>query len=104
MSGALPIRIAGSAAIEIREAAKWWRSNRDKAPAAFREELDRAFELIATQPTIGARALDVELPGVRRILLARVRYHLYYRVVENPRRVEVLSVWHANRGSAPRIA
>lgn len=104
MSAALPIRIAGSAAIEIREAAKWWGSNRPKAPAAFREELGRAFELIAAQPTIGARALDVDLPDVRRILLARVRYHLYYRVVESPRRVEVLSLWHESRGAAPPIA
>ena len=51
----------------------------------------------------GARARSERLPGVRRILLSRVRYHLYYRVNEESRQVEVLALWHARRGGGPNL-
>ena len=83
---------------------RWWRANRSKAPAAFVEELERALELIAAEPGIGARARNSRLAGVRRVLLHRVRYYLYYRVIEAPvAGVQILAVWHASRGSDPRI-
>jgi plasmid stabilization system protein ParE len=99
VSGALPVRIATSAARAIAEAAAWWLDNRPKAPDAFAEELERALQLIASQPKIGARARNATLVGVQRIHLARVHYHLYYRVTSNPAAVEVLALWHASRGS-----
>jgi len=52
VSGPLPVRIVGTAARAIIEAAEWWASNRSKAPEAFREELERALQLIAAQPAI----------------------------------------------------
>jgi plasmid stabilization system protein ParE len=98
-----PVRIAGSAARAIAEAAAWWTANRPKAPDAFVTELERALQLIAVHPGIGARATNVRLAGVRRILLARVRYHLYYRVADASEAIEVLALWHASRGSPPKI-
>jgi hypothetical protein len=53
-----------------------------KPPNAIREDLDRASSLIAIQPEIGTRARNVKLSGVRRVHLTRIRYDLYYRVVE----------------------
>ena len=79
------------------EADEWWTVNRQKAPKAFAEELLRAFELIASHPDIGARAQNTNLPDVRRIHLARVHYHLYYRVVAAPPAIEVLALWHTSR-------
>jgi plasmid stabilization system protein ParE len=96
----LPIRVARRAAGEIIEASDWWRNNRPDAPNAVREEIERAFDLISSQPNVGARALNVSLQGVRRVHLARIRYHLYYRVT--PSAVEVLAFWHASRGTGPR--
>ena len=101
MSGPLPVRIVNTAARAILEGAQWWTANRLKAPDAFIEELTRAFRLIASQPAIGARAQNIRLPGVRRIHLARIHYHLYYRVSGSPPVVEVLALWHTSRGSAP---
>ena len=72
MSAPLPVRIVGSAAWAIAEAAEWWAANRPKAPDAFVTELERALQLIASQPAIGARATNVELAGVRSVHLARV--------------------------------
>jgi|SRR5215216_3109743 len=90
MKSPLPVRIVGSAARIIEEAAAWWGRNRPKAPDAFDIDLENALTLIASHPEIGIRALNVSLEGVRRVHLARVRYHLYYRLTDEPA-VEVLA-------------
>jgi hypothetical protein len=61
MSDLLPVRITALAAQHIVVAKAWWRNNRTAAPQAIDQELKRAFTLIASQPTAGARATDVEL-------------------------------------------
>ena len=41
---------------------------------------------------------------VRRILLRRVNYHLYYRLVEFPAHsIQVVALWHASRGDVPDL-
>jgi hypothetical protein len=40
---------------------------------------------------------------VRRVLLSRVSYFLYYRVNRTSGSVEVLAFWHARRGSGPEL-
>lgn len=104
MSGPLPVRIVESATRAILEAAEWWSANRPKAPDAFAEELDRALQLLASQPAIGARARNIKLAGVRRIHLTRVHYYLYYRVIPEPATVEILALWHTKRGSPPKLS
>jgi plasmid stabilization system protein ParE len=99
----LHIDVSDLARAQIRAAEQWWRVNRLKAPNAIREELERASLLISVQPEIGARASNVSLAGVRRIHLARVRYDIYYRVVADPERIEVLAFWHASRVSSPPL-
>ena len=103
MTGPLTIRVVSSAARAIKEASEWWIANRTKAPDAFSEELRCAFQLIAAHPRIGARAQNANLPNVRRVHLARIHYHLYYRVVDNPPAIVVLALWHTSRGSAPNV-
>jgi plasmid stabilization system protein ParE len=103
VSEPLEITVSLLAAGHIRAAETWWRINRPKAPNAIREDLEGASSLIAAQPEVGARAQNVVLPGVRRLHLARIRYDLYYRLVDAPRRLEILAFWHASRGSSPPI-
>ncbi|HKO54585.1 MAG TPA: type II toxin-antitoxin system RelE/ParE family toxin [Thermoanaerobaculia bacterium] len=100
---ALRVKPTRLAARQIREEANWWRRNRTKAPNLFREELRRAFKLIADYPEVGAQAEDVELADVRRILLAATQHHLYYRIVGEPKRIEVLAVWSTSLGEAPHF-
>jgi plasmid stabilization system protein ParE len=88
---------------EVAEAKRWWRANRTKAPDALEEELTTALDLIATTPAIGAVARNVALPGVRRIFLNRVNYFVYYRPRAESRVVEVVALWHARRGTGPRL-
>ena len=79
---------------QIREASEWWYQNRPSAPDLFKTELRRAFDLITGQPLLGPPSRGARTSDVRRVLLARVRYHLYYRVIESRETVEVLALWH----------
>ncbi|HYC87701.1 MAG TPA: type II toxin-antitoxin system RelE/ParE family toxin [Thermoanaerobaculia bacterium] len=92
------------AAQQIRNESLWWRRNRTKAPNLFREELRRAFALIAEYPEAGAIAEDVELAGVRRVLLVGTQHYIYYRIHRPAQRIEVLAVWSTRRGDPPPIA
>lgn len=97
MSSRLPLRITRRAAQEIGDASEWWNLNRPAAREAFRRAIERAFELISSQPSIGAVAANTKLSGVRRVHLSSIRYHLYYRVKDKPRTIEVLALWHTSR-------
>lgn len=103
MSSPLPVRIVGSAGWAILDAAEWWVANRPKAPDIFAVELERALQILASQPLIGSRARNVKLAGVRRLHLPRVHYHLYYRVTPQPEVVEILALWHTSRGTSPNL-
>ncbi|MBI4473599.1 MAG: type II toxin-antitoxin system RelE/ParE family toxin [Acidobacteria bacterium] len=95
----LPVKATPIADGQIQKAARWWLANRDKAPNAFKEELDRGFALISQRPDVGAMATNVKLKGVRRIHLSRIRYFLYYRAMSD--HVEVLALWHSSRLKGP---
>jgi plasmid stabilization system protein ParE len=97
------VRSTPFAAQQIRNESHWWRRNRTRAPNLFREELRRAFALIAEYPEAGAIAEDIELGGVRRVLLVDTQHYVYYRVLRSVQRIEVLAVWSTNRGDPPPI-
>jgi hypothetical protein len=40
---------------------------------------------------------------MRRILMPRTRYHVYYVVAEDERLVLVHAVWHTARGQGPKL-
>lgn len=98
------VRTTPQADASIIEAAAWWRANRAAAPDLFEQELSGAVALLAGAPDVGRRYRHRGIPGLRRLLLPRVRYHVYY--VHHPERGEVvvLVVWSAVRGRGPRIS
>jgi plasmid stabilization system protein ParE len=95
------VRVTKRAQAQIDRAAKWWDENRDLEPEAFDEDLAKAFLLLRAEPRIGTPASSTRAQGVRRLHLARIRYHLYYRIRVGV--VEVLALWHASRGSGPSL-
>jgi plasmid stabilization system protein ParE len=99
----LHIEVSDLAEAQIDELDAWWRQNRLKAPNAVREELERVSALIAFHPGIGARARNLKLPGVRRIFIERIHYHVYYRVTGSPEYIEIVAVWGSRRGTPPPI-
>lgn len=98
---ALALQVAPVAEEQIRTASAWWHEHRQAAPDLLEAELERAFELITSQPGVGAPALDEGFEVVRRITVRRSRYHLYYQVHEQT--VEVLALWQTSRGTGPAL-
>lgn len=101
MTSPLRIKVSRHAQAQIEEAAAWWAQNRPLAPGAVRQDLDRIFSLLSVEPGIGARARRATLEGVRRVMLSRIRYYVYYRVSGDA--LEVLAFWHTNRGREPPL-
>ena len=97
------LRVASQASRQIREAARWWSENRPKAPDAFGDDLEAAFRLLIELPSVGERVIHSRLHGLRRLLMTRVRYHVYYAVHRETRTVEVLALWHTGRGTSPTL-
>ena len=97
----LRIEVTDDARTQIAAAVAWWAKNRIAAPGAILEDLDRTLGLLCVQPTMSARARRATLPGVRRVTLSRIRYYLYYRVVDDV--LQVLALWHTSRGLGPSL-
>lgn len=96
------MKVARRAERQIREAAAWWAENRTAAPNLLADDLDGALDLIEEFPYAG-EAVRHRRGTLRRVLLSRVSYHLYYSVDEESRIVNVLALWHTSRGSKPRL-
>ena len=95
------VRVTKRAQAQIDQAAQWWDENRDLAPEAFDEDLAKAFLLLSAEPGVGATVSNTRAEGVRRLHLARIRCHLYYRIRRG--NVEVLALWHTSRGARPAL-
>jgi plasmid stabilization system protein ParE len=96
---ALLVVFSRRAARDVERIDVWWRANRPGSQDLFLSELRRSLAVLALSPGIGTRALSERTPGLRRVLLERTRYHVYFRV--SGERLEVAAVWHASRGSLP---
>ena len=98
---ALRVKVSARAASQIRKAAEWWAENRPAAPGAVRIDIGEALALLAQQPGFGTAYEGTRAKGVRRLLVGRIRYYIYYRVALEA--LEVLAVWHVSRGKQPAL-
>jgi plasmid stabilization system protein ParE len=101
MNDPLVVVLQRRAIREIEEIDGWWRHNRPASPDLFLRELESMLTVTALMPTLGAAVRGERAPGLRRVLLRRTRYHVYYRVSGDV--LEVLAVWHARRGKGPGL-
>jgi plasmid stabilization system protein ParE len=97
VSRTLTVAFTARATNQTRRALAWWRENRPAAPDLLEQELRSVLALVAAAPSLGAVARDPRIEDVRRVLLRRTRYHVYYRVDAAAERLDVLAVWHSNR-------
>jgi plasmid stabilization system protein ParE len=89
---------------EILRIAGWWTTERPQAPDLFHQELRAALVLLRSLPNCGRRCELPGLEGVRRFLLRRTGYHVYYEWDEDTRRIILRAVRHTSRrptGDAP---
>ena len=98
---ALRVKVSARAASQIRKAAEWWAENRPAASGAVRIDIGEALAMLAQQPGFGIAYEGVRTQGVRRLLVGRIRYFIYYRVTTEA--LEVLAVWHVSRGKQPAL-
>ena len=98
---ALRVKVSARAASHIRVAAEWWAENRPAAPGAVRKDIGEALALLAQQPGIGASYEGSKTRGVRRLVVGRIRYFIYYRATTDA--IEVLAVWHVSRSKQPVV-
>ena len=97
------LRTAPQARAQVRRAKDWWTRNRGSSPEFLRDELTRALELLAEYPDVGRTYEHPEIPCLRRLLLRRTQYHLYYVHDAAAHEVVVLAFWSAARGRGPVI-
>jgi plasmid stabilization system protein ParE len=99
LTSPLAIKVSARALAEIERAGSWWAENRQSAPGAIRQDVAEILSLLAEQPGIGAPARRSRIRGMRRVILPRIRYYLYYRVAGDA--LEVMAFWHVSRGRQP---
>jgi plasmid stabilization system protein ParE len=94
------VELSGEADRQVEVIDAWWRENRPGAPDLFASELEQALTALADSPTLGVRYGSGETP-IKRLLLHRSHYHLYF--VQEPNCVLVLALWNAFRGRGPAL-
>ena len=95
--GRFRVSYAARVAAQMDVALAWWRRHRLQAPVLLLDEIDVALDIVARVPQAGRR---MELRGyenVRRLLLPRTSYHLYYRVDLEILEVQLLAFRHSRR-------
>ncbi len=97
------VSISAKAEAQANAIDLWWHTHRRDAPDQFWSELVDAIDVLREAPWLG-EAYPRGGPGVRRLLLSKVRYHLYYTVDgAEPPTVVIVTVWNAVRGQPPDL-
>jgi plasmid stabilization system protein ParE len=94
------VELSAEASAQVEKIDAWWRKNRLAAPEMFILELGNALTTLEETPTLGT-PYTAGGKKVRRLLLRRTRYHLYF--IEQKERLFVVAVWSPYRGRAPRL-
>ncbi|MCC7386207.1 MAG: type II toxin-antitoxin system RelE/ParE family toxin [Deltaproteobacteria bacterium] len=85
----------------VEQIESWWRENRDKAPNLFQDELSHAVSVLAMGLDVGRPYRRRGIPGLRRILLPKTRFHVYFVYDRSAGVVLIVEVWGAARGRGP---
>jgi plasmid stabilization system protein ParE len=101
----ITVRIHPSAMRQASAAVRWWVRNRPRAPDLLRTELARALAAIEHAPRSGPPCTELgpEFAAVRRMLMPRTRYYVFYVYDEEAARVDVVAVWSNLRGTPPPL-
>ena len=86
------VRYHELASREVIETTKYYAELRDGLGAEFRQELDGIVDMIAEEPL----RFEQVRPGIRRCLLSRFPYGIYYRILD-AELVQIVVVKHHSR-------
>ena len=97
------ILVSATARRQLHEIAAWWKENRPDEPALFLDQLEASLQRLSALPGSGSPYLLERPVDVRRVLLSRCPYHLYYTVDDDAGTVTIRAVWHTARGHGPPL-
>jgi len=97
------VRISPEAERQVRELEDWWTANRPAARTTFKEAFSAVIGHISRMPSIGRPCDDIGLPGVRRLLVERTPYAVFYSVDREAAEILIAAVWSRARGSSPSV-
>jgi plasmid stabilization system protein ParE len=97
------VRLTDDALRDAKAALAWWHDNRPEAPGLVREEFAALLDLLRTAPKIGTPYIHRRIKGVRRAVLQRSRYHVYYVHDASNDDVVVLAISSTLRGKPPKL-
>ena len=95
------VEVEPSAHLQLLQLDDWWSANRPASATRVVDAFERAIELLAETPDIGALYAVPDLSDVRRLRLAGTPYSLYYQHDASRDVVSVLAVWSGMRGHGP---
>jgi plasmid stabilization system protein ParE len=94
------VELSREADAHLEKIEAWWRRNRLGAPDLFATELESALLALGETPTLGTE-YRVRTGTMRRFLLQRTHYHLYF--TQEADRVYVVAIWSAFRARDPKL-
>ena len=97
------LEIAPRAEAQIRRVAAWWREHRAASPDLFASEVLLVFEALMGTPRLGTFYTERRGVQIRRVLLPRSGYHVYFAYDSDSAVVSVRAIWHARRGTGPDL-
>ena len=95
------VRLTDEARRQARLVRAWWRSHRDER-LAFDEDLVAARDRLKTGPKHKVYGF-IDGEPIRRMLLERTGYHLYYVIYESNDLVRIVAIWGATLGAGPDL-
>jgi plasmid stabilization system protein ParE len=66
-------------------------------------EFETAIHQLSTSPKSGHLHDGSKQVLVRKLLMPRSRYHLFYEVDHASQLVTILAIWHVSRGQGPAL-
>jgi plasmid stabilization system protein ParE len=95
--------LAPAAQTQARKVAAWWQENRPAARDLFDDEMAAVLARLAEAPRTGLPHGTIRNRLIRRILMARTSYNVYFEIQEERPLVRIVAVWHAARGHGPPL-
>jgi plasmid stabilization system protein ParE len=103
MEGEFGVALTPLAKAHLARIQRWWAANRPAAPDLFGKEFEAAARRLATSPKASAVYRTINGREIRRALLPRTRYHLYFEVNDAGLIVFVVAIWHTSRRRGPSL-
>ncbi|MHB8727385.1 MAG: hypothetical protein ACYC9Z_18740 [Casimicrobiaceae bacterium] len=96
------IEFARGALRQFEQASSWWQEY-TSAPFLFDDEFEGALLLLLSMPKVGIPCPTRKRPHLRRILLVKTEYHVYFSLERDESVIVIHSVWGARRGRVPKL-